>query len=134
MQFSLVLKPRWAFIVAIVALVFGALTIVSGGLTLFVDGQARQDAGNFVPFVLWFNFLAGFAYVLAGVGFFIWREWAVRLAMLIFVATLVVFAGFAIHVFMGGAYEMRTVYAMFLRTGVWMVIAFVTRSAWQGPI
>ncbi len=28
---------------------------------------ARVAAGNFVPFVVWFNFLAGFVYVAAGV-------------------------------------------------------------------
>ena len=41
---------------AVVALVFGMLTIKSGGSVLFIDGIAREDAGNYVPFVLWFNF------------------------------------------------------------------------------
>lgn len=47
---------------AIVAIVFGALTIISGGRALF----GGVDMGAVVPFVLWFNFLAGFAYVAAG--------------------------------------------------------------------
>ena len=38
---------------------------------LFGDAVARGSAGNYVPFVLWFNFLAGFAYKIAGAGF--WR-------------------------------------------------------------
>ena len=49
---------------AIVAIVFGALTIISGGRALF----GGVDMGAVVPFVLWFNFLAGFAYVAAGLG------------------------------------------------------------------
>ncbi len=134
MPFSLVMKPRWAVLAAIVAVLFGALTLFSGGSVLFVDGKARVDAGNYVGFVLWFNFLAGFAYILAGIGLFVWREWAVRLAMVIFVATLTVFAGLGLHIWMGGAYEMRTVLAMVLRTGVWMIIAFATRAAWRDPI
>ena len=40
-----------------VAIVFGVLTIFSGGRTLL--GSA--DAGAVVPFVLWFNTLAGLA-------------------------------------------------------------------------
>ena len=53
---------------AVVALLFGVLTIVSGGRTLFGGEAVRQAAGAIVPFVLWFNFAAGFAYVVAGLG------------------------------------------------------------------
>ena len=35
---------------------------------LFGGEAARAAAGQFMPFVLWFNFIAGFAYVVAGVG------------------------------------------------------------------
>ncbi len=44
------------WIMTVIAVVFGLLTIKSGGSVLFVDGIAREDAGNYVPFVLWFNF------------------------------------------------------------------------------
>ena len=43
-------------IAAIVALLFGALTILSGGRTLFGGLEARAAMGDAVPFVLWFNF------------------------------------------------------------------------------
>jgi len=33
-------------------------------------------AGNYVPFVLRFNFVAGFAYVIAGIGMLKQRQWA----------------------------------------------------------
>ena len=49
------------WIAAIVAIVFGVLTVVSGGRALFAGAEARAAVGNAVPFVLWFNFLAGFA-------------------------------------------------------------------------
>jgi len=60
-------RSRTLTITAAVATVFGLLTIVSGGRALF----GGVDMGAAVPFVLWFNFLAGFAYVLAGIG--LWR-------------------------------------------------------------
>ena len=63
------------WIVSVVAVVFGVLTVKSGGSVLFVDGLAREDAGNYVPLVLWFNFLAGFAYLIAGVGLFLEKRW-----------------------------------------------------------
>jgi len=120
-----------AIVVAIVAVSFGLLTLKSGGAVLFVDGPARAAAGNYVPFVLWFNFLAGFAYILAGVGLFLWRNWAIKLSMLIALATVLVFAAFGLHILFGGAYESRTVGAMSLRTAVWLVIAWISGKEWK---
>lgn len=113
---------------AVIAIGFGLLTIKEGGTVLFGGDAARAAAGNYVPFVLWFNFLAGFAYVTAGAG--LWRRcrWAVRLAVVIAVATGVVFAAFGVHVYTGGAYETRTVIAMSLRTLIWAAIAV---TAWR---
>lgn len=119
-------------IAAIVALIFGALTILSGGRALFGGADAQAAVGAAVPFVLWFNFLAGFAYVAAGVGLFLMRPWALWLSIAILAATALVFLAFGVHVFQEGAYEMRTVGAMILRTGVWLaiVIAVVRSGRW----
>ncbi len=113
---------------AVTAVVFGLLSIASGGRALFGGEAARQAVGAYVPFVLWFNFLAGFAYVVAGGGLWALRRWAVALAGLIALATVLVFAAFGVHVLTGGAYEMRTVAAMTLRSLVWMAIAWM---AWR---
>jgi hypothetical protein len=69
-------RPRWAAVAALVAVAFGILTIIVGGKTLFGGPVERAAAGNIVPFVLWFNFVAGFAYVIAGLGLFLWKRWA----------------------------------------------------------
>jgi len=108
-----------------VAIVFGVLTILSGGRVLFGGEVAQEAAGNAVSFVLWFNFLSGFIYVLAGVGIAMLRRWAVWVAILLTVSIAVVFALFALHISGGGAFEMRTVGAMTLRLIVWAAIAIV---------
>jgi len=59
-----------------VAIVFGAMTVFSGGRALFGGADARAAVGNAVDFVLWFNFLAGFFYVLTGAGIMKARSWA----------------------------------------------------------
>ncbi len=120
---TVIARPGWALAAAIVAVVFGVLTIISGGVALFGGDAARAAVGDAVPFVLWFNFLSGFAYVVAGAGLFFWARWAAPLAMLIAAAILIVFAAFGWHVATGGAFEMRTVYAMTLRAAVWIAIA-----------
>ncbi len=48
---------------AVVAVLFGLLTVSSGGRTLFSGEAAHLAAGAIVPLLLWFNFVAGFAYV-----------------------------------------------------------------------
>ena len=50
---------------AIAAIVFGVVTVLTGGRALFGSLESRADFGNAVPFVLWFNFLAGFVYIAA---------------------------------------------------------------------
>lgn len=108
---------------AVVAVLFGLLTVLSGGRTLFGGEAARLAAGAIVPFVLWFNFVAGFAYVACGVGLWRRRRWSVPLAVFIAVATGLVFVAFGVHAWNGGAYEARTAGAMALRTMLWAGIA-----------
>ena len=112
-------------IAAIVALVFGALTVFSGGRALFGGADARAAVGDAVPFVLWFNFLAGFAYVVAGIGLLLRHPPAAWLSLGILVATGLVFLAFGVHVLRGGAYEIRTVGAMILRIAFWAAISVV---------
>ncbi len=109
--------------ISLFAIAFGLLTLKEGGTTLFGDGAARVAAGNYVPFVLWFNFTAGFAYVFAGAGLWLQQRWAVWLAIIIAAVTLLAFAGFGVFVAGGGMYEPRTAIAMTLRTLIWTGIA-----------
>lgn len=123
-------RPMVIVVAASVAILFGIATIISGGQALFGDEAARAAVGNAVPFVLWFNFGAGFAYVTAGGGLLTRQKWASWMSIVIAAATLAVFAVFGIHVLAGGAFEMRTVGAMVLRSAVWITIAAVAaRSA-----
>ncbi len=115
----------WNWAMSLVAVGFGVLTIKEGGSILFGGEAAREAAGNYVPFVLWFNFVAGFAYVIAGVGLWMQLRWAAWLAVTIAAATAFTFGVFGMHVYSGGAYEQRTVFAMTLRTLVWVAIAAI---------
>ena len=112
-------RPLALTVAAAVAVVFGLLTVVSGGRALF----GGVDMGAVVPFVLWFNFAAGFAYVLAGAGLWRGARWAPRLSLAIALATTTAFAAFLWHVGAGGTWEARTMGAMILRSTIWIAIA-----------
>ena len=115
-------RLKWMMPIAIAAMIFGLATVISGGKSLFTVMGAGA-AGNYVLFVLWFNFVAGFAYILAGVGIAQDREWSRKLAVFIAASTCLVFVFFGIHIAAGGAYEFRTVIAMVLRSGFWLTVA-----------
>lgn len=101
-------RPKWMMPVAIFAIIFGIITIISGGKSLFTEA-GRVAAGNYVPFVLWFNFISGFVYVVAGVSLAKDRAWSGRLAVFLAASISLVFVFLGIHILTGGAYEIRTV-------------------------
>ena len=107
------------------AIAFGLLTLISGGSALF----GVVDMGAVVPFVLWFNFLAGFAYVIGGLLLMTGHRLALPVALTILIATATVFAVFGWRVFAGDAFEMRTVGAMTLRTLFWAAMVWVAMKA-----
>ncbi len=86
-------RPVWVWITVTIAVIFGVMTIKSGGSVLFINGEARQAAGNYVDFVLWFNFLAGFFYVATGIGIWLEKAWAAKVAITLAVLTLL----FSLH-------------------------------------
>ncbi len=116
-------RPRRIIVLALVAIAFGIATVGVGGKTLFGGAQEKDAAGDIVPFVLWFNFIAGFAYIIAGFGLYLQKRWAAQLSAVIAFATLGIFVAFGIYIFLGGAFEVRTVVAMTIRSTVWIVIA-----------
>ncbi len=113
------------------AAVFGVMTVVSGGTVLFGGDQLSRLAGNVVSFVLWFNFLAGFAYVMTGIGLWFARGWARWMAIAILIGTAVVLCAFLVYVSQGGPHETRTLVALIFRTGFW---AIVTSTALRAVI
>ena len=114
-------RTRSVTAAAIVAVIFGLLTIFSGGRALF----GGAEMGAVVPVVLWFNFLAGFAYVVAGLGLWYRTSWAASLSIFIALATAAVFATFLWTVWSGTPYEARTMGAMGLRLATWVAISIV---------
>lgn len=120
---------RWIKPAAVFGMIFGVMTIFSGGSVLFGPSEAQELAGNYIQFVVWFNFVAGIVYVAAAVGLWLNKNWAGPFAVFIAIATAMVALGFAIMVLRGAAFEMRTVGALAFRFSFWAVVAFFTQRA-----
>jgi len=122
-------KPpsRFLPVLGILAVAFGVLTLRAGSNVLFGDGASHE--GPVVSFVVWFNFLAAFAYVVAGVGLVLRKRWSAPIAMALAASTAVVFALFGIHAAHGGAFAPTTVGALTIRTVFWAGVAALARIA-----
>jgi hypothetical protein len=114
---------------AIAAIVFGGVTVLTGGRALFGSLESRADFGKVVPFVLWFNFLAGFVYIVAGVGLMLCRRWAVYTSLFVADSTILVFVAFGVHVIGGGAFERRTIGALTIRSLFWVAVTILSIRA-----
>jgi len=120
---------RMAKWMAIAAIVFGVATVVTGSRALFGSLESRAHYGNVVPFVLWFNFFAGFVYIAAGTGLLMCRRWAVYTSLFVAFSTLLVFVAFGVHVIGGGAFERRTIGALTIRSLFWIAVTIVSMRA-----
>lgn len=118
------MSAEWIRPLATLAVIFGLVTLYAGGMALFGDAAARAAVGNAMPFVLWFNFAMGLAYVAGAALLFLDHPAARWTALAIGFATLTVFALFLIAALRGTPFEMRTLGAMVLRSGFWLGIGF----------
>lgn len=112
-------------VAGIVAMVFGVVTLVEGGRMVFGSPEVWAAAGNVVPWVLYFNFSAGFVYVLTGGLTVLKKPVAAKLAVALAIANVLVLVSLFIFAATGGLFETRTMAAMGLRTVFWSVQAAV---------
>lgn len=110
------------FWIALLFFIFGSMTVVSGGRALFTE-SGIATRGNIVPLVLWFNFIAGFFYLLAGFSTLKLKACIRKLSIALATFNVCVFLYLLNHIFQGGLYENRTLIAMSFRTAFWIGFA-----------
>ncbi|MCG3211205.1 MAG: hypothetical protein FOGNACKC_04844 [Anaerolineae bacterium] len=67
MKISNLKRLVWIWVMALFAILFGLMTVISSDSGL-LNQIARQIAGIYMPLVIWFNYVAGFAYIGAAIG------------------------------------------------------------------
>lgn len=115
-------RARMTGALAVVAAIFGAVTVFAAGSVLL--GGGSDLAGATVSFVLWTNLILGFAYVGAAALLIHQSVWAGRLALVIVAVTLLAALGFAAEAMRGTPVEPRTAGALALRVAFWLLVAW----------
>lgn len=107
---------------AIVAAIFGILTLIAGGRILLGLGEAGYAV---VRPVLLFNTVMGALYLLTAVFIVRSNDWARSLALFIAVTSVIVLLSIIGMRATGGTVANQTMAAMTLRSVVWATIALV---------
>jgi len=104
------------YALATVLLLFGALTLFLSTSVIFDLFGIRVREGNYVPVVVWANFIVSILYVQAAAGLMAHKRWTLNvlfMAVLILVGACIAFGW---HVFRGGIHEQKTIGALTFRT------------------
>ncbi|MFT7519798.1 MAG: hypothetical protein ACI9MC_001942 [Kiritimatiellia bacterium] len=95
---------------------FGVMTPMKGGKVVFAEPIVVAAAGDYVPFMVWTNFVSGAIYVVAAVGPLLHKMWGVYLVLLLAGTTALLSLAFAGYVMLGDTFETRTVVAPLVRS------------------
>ncbi len=118
---------RWTQPAAIVAALFGWLSIIKGGLQIVSPEAVQRLSGESLTHIVMFNAMAGFAYL--GGAWALWenRPSASWIALSIGIATLVVLSGYLVTVESGEPVDARTAATLPIRAAFWLLVAWACR-------
>ena len=110
-------------ITAIALLLFALLTLFLSSSVIFNLFGIRAKEGNYVPLVVWANFISSILYLAAAYGLFKMKKWSVWLLAISVVILVAAFIGLKLHISEGGLYEVKTLNAMIFRIGLTALLA-----------
>lgn len=110
------MKSIVLIIVGFLIALFGIITLFMSTAVIFGLFDIREKEGNYVLFVVIANFICAFLYLAAAYGFFTKKKWTTMVLNIAVGVLVITFIGLGIHIYSGGIYEQKTVYAMMFRT------------------
>ena len=120
------MNKKLIYLLAIVLGLFAFLTLFLSSSIILDLFNIREKEGNFVPFVVWANFICSLLYFLALYGLLKAKNWTPLVLFATVIILIAAFIGLKIHISNGGIYELKTVNALLFRTGVSLAFTIAT--------
>jgi hypothetical protein len=117
------MKKALPYIIAAIVAAFGLLTLFLSCSVIFDLFGIRAKEGNYVPLVVWANFISSILYIAAAYGLLKMKNWSVWLLSISVFILIAAFICLKLHIYSGGLYEAKTVNAMMFRIGLTVLIA-----------
>lgn len=121
------MKKITIYLFSFALIVFASLTLYLSGSLIFDLFNVREQQGNFVPFVIWTNFICGFIYLSSVYGIIKQNKNTYKLLGAAFLLIIVTFIAFNIYINQGGIHEVKTFGALIFRlilTGIFTLLAY----------
>lgn len=113
-------------IVLIFLAIFGLITLFMSSSVLFEWFGIRAKEGNYVPAVVWANWMCGILYLIAAFGILKHKTWAKIPLIISLLILIIAYILLFVHINSGGLYETKTVGAMAFRIGVTALLFLTT--------
>ena len=113
-------------ILLIFLILFGGVTLFMSSSVLFDWFGIRAKEGNYVPGIVWANFVCGILYLIAAYGILKNQTWAKFPLIISMIILVFAYIGLFIHINNDGLYETKTIGAMAFRIGVTAIFLFIT--------
>ena len=113
-------------ILLIFLVLFGGVTLFMSSSVLFDWFGIRAKEGNYVPGIVWANFVCGILYLIAAYGILKNQTWAKFPLIISMIILVFAYIGLFIHINNDGLYETKTIGAMAFRIGVTAIFLFIT--------
>ncbi|MGB3342996.1 MAG: hypothetical protein WBA61_03710 [Aequorivita sp.] len=114
------------YLIAIVLIAFASATLFMSSSVIFDWFGIREREGDYVPFIVWTNFIAGLLYLVAAYGLLKAEKWAfwILIGTTLFLAIALVVL--ALYINSGGAFELKNVGAMGFRIALTIAFSVLT--------
>lgn len=115
----------------VILIAFGLLTLFLSSSVIFDLFGIREKEGNYVPFIVWANFISSILYLTAAVA---WIKKMKVASTLLGISTVILalgFIGLLIHVNAGGLHETKTIGAMVFRTVLTILFTIISYKSFK---
>ena len=113
------------YIPIVFLIAFALLTLFLSSSVIFDWFGIRAKQGNYVLIVVWANFLCSLLYLLSSYGFIKQRKWTFKLLSAATLILILALIGLFIHIYIGGLFEIKTIWAMLFRITITMGYALL---------
>ena len=111
------------YVIAVLLIVFALLTLFLSSSVIFDWFGIRAKEGNYVPLVVWANFMVSLLYLLASYGYLFLKKWSLSVMLIAAIIFVLAYIGLFIYINNDGLYESRTIGAMLFRILVTLFFA-----------
>ena len=118
-------------ILLVFLILFGLVTLFMSSSVLFDWFGIRAKEGNYIPLVVWANWICGILYLTTAFAILTDKSW-VKIPLVVSLIVLVLaYMNLFTHITTGGLYETKTIVAMAFRIGVTSLFLYITTKIFK---